>query len=55
MSPQKDDTVLVHYHGMLIDGTIFDSSVYRDEPEEFSMEQVIDGWAGALNFMHVGD
>ena len=54
-SPKKTDTVKVHYHGTLIDGTVFDSSVERMEPAEFSVDQVIPGWTEALLGMKVGD
>ena len=40
---------------MLIDGTIFDSSVYRGHPEEFTLDQLIGGWAEALQLMQAGD
>ena len=54
-SPQKTDTVKVHYHGTLIDGTVFDSSVKRKEPIEFPVTGVIKGWTEALLKMKVGD
>jgi FKBP-type peptidyl-prolyl cis-trans isomerase FklB len=54
-SPKKTDTVKVHYHGMLIDGTVFDSSVERMEPAEFPVDRVIPGWTEALLGMKVGD
>jgi FKBP-type peptidyl-prolyl cis-trans isomerase FklB len=55
MSPKETDTVNVHYHGTLIDGTVFDSSVERGEPATFQVGQVIRGWVEALQLMHVGD
>jgi len=52
--PSKEDSVKVHYHGTLIDGTVFDSSVDRGEPAEFGVGQVIAGWTEALQLMPVG-
>lgn len=52
--PTVDDQVEVHYHGMLIDGTVFDSSVERGEPATFSPKQVIKGWTEILQLMPVG-
>lgn len=52
--PQASDTVEVHYHGTLIDGTVFDSSVNRGEPAVFGVTQVIPGWVEALQLMPVG-
>lgn len=52
--PKSTDTVKVHYHGMLIDGTVFDSSVDRGEPTSFGVTQVIAGWVEALQLMQVG-
>jgi FKBP-type peptidyl-prolyl cis-trans isomerase len=54
-SPTASDAVLAHYHGTLIDGTVFDSSVDRGEPAEFGLSQVISGWTEALQLMKVGD
>ncbi|QDU31224.1 FKBP-type 22 kDa peptidyl-prolyl cis-trans isomerase [Anatilimnocola aggregata] len=54
-SPKATDTVKVHYHGMLIDGTVFDSSVERKVPAEFPVNRVIPGWTEALQLMKVGD
>jgi FKBP-type peptidyl-prolyl cis-trans isomerase FklB len=45
----------VHYHGTLIDGTVFDSSVERNEPISFPVTGVIPGWVEALQLMKVGD
>ena len=53
-SPEADDRVKVHYHGTLIDGTVFDSSVERGEPATFGVSQVIPGWTEALQMMKVG-
>ena len=54
-TPKLTDTVKVHYHGTLIDGTVFDSSVQRGEPITFSVAGVIPGWTEALQLMKVGD
>ena len=54
LKPSATDTVTVHYHGTLIDGTIFDSSVQRGEPASFGVHQVIPGWTEALQLMPVG-
>ena len=53
--PTTTDNVTVHYHGMLIDGTVFDSSVDRGDPAQFGVTQVIPGWIEALQLMSVGD
>ena len=53
--PTANDQVTVHYHGMLTDGTVFDSSVDRGEPAQFGVTQVIPGWIEALQLMSVGD
>lgn len=53
--PKASDRVRVHYHGTLIDGTVFDSSVDRGEPIEFSLNQVIRGWTEGLQLMVVGE
>lgn len=53
--PKETDTVKVHYHGTLTDGTVFDSSVERGEPIEFPVTGVIKGWIEALQLMSVGD
>lgn len=52
--PAASDTVDVHYHGTLIDGTVFDSSVNRGVPATFGVHQVIKGWTEALQLMKVG-
>jgi FKBP-type peptidyl-prolyl cis-trans isomerase FklB len=52
--PGPTDTVTVHYHGTLIDGTVFDSSVQRGTPASFGVNQVIPGWTEALQLMSVG-
>jgi FKBP-type peptidyl-prolyl cis-trans isomerase FklB len=54
-SPKLTDTVTTHYHGTLIDGTVFDSSVQRNEPATFPVSGVIKGWTEALQKMKVGD
>jgi len=53
--PTTANTVRVHYHGTLIDGTVFDSSVQRGQPIEIPMTQMIRGWTEALQLMSVGD
>lgn len=53
--PKTTDKVKVHYHGMNIDGSVFDSSVDRGTPAEFGVTQVIKGWTEVLQLMHVGD
>ena len=53
--PAASDRVKVHYHGTLIDGTVFDSSVDRGQPIEFSLNQVIKGWTEGLQLMVVGE
>ncbi|WP_077403417.1 FKBP-type peptidyl-prolyl cis-trans isomerase [Cellulophaga omnivescoria] len=52
--PTADDEVEVHYEGKLIDGTIFDSSIQREESIVFGVSQVIKGWTEALQLMPVG-
>jgi FKBP-type peptidyl-prolyl cis-trans isomerase FkpA len=52
--PTAEDTVRVHYHGTLLDGTVFDSSVERDEPAEFPLNRVIPGWTEGVQLMEVG-
>jgi len=53
--PAARDRVKVHYHGTLIDGTVFDSSVDRGEPISFGLNQVIKGWTEGLQLMVVGE
>jgi len=52
--PAKDSSVKVHYHGMLINGEVFDSSYDRGEPITLSLNQVIKGWQEAVPMMNVG-
>ncbi|MDD2590151.1 MAG: FKBP-type peptidyl-prolyl cis-trans isomerase [Fermentimonas sp.] len=52
--PKATDKVRCHYHGTLIDGTVFDSSVQRGQPAVFGVNQVIKGWVEALQLMSVG-
>lgn len=52
--PNATSTVRTHYHGMLIDGKVFDSSVDRGEPTEFPVNGVIAGWTEALQLMEIG-
>jgi FKBP-type peptidyl-prolyl cis-trans isomerase FklB len=54
-TPKATDTVKTHYHGTLIDGTVFDSSVERGEPHTFPVNGVIAGWTEALQLMKEGD
>jgi FKBP-type peptidyl-prolyl cis-trans isomerase len=54
-SPKATDTVKVHYHGTLLNGTVFDSSVQRGEPISFPLNGVIPGWTEGLQLMKVGD
>lgn len=53
-TPKASDKVKVHYHGTLISGQVFDSSVRRGEPATFGVTQVIQGWVEALQLMPVG-
>jgi peptidylprolyl isomerase len=53
--PTARSTVKVHYHGLLLDGTVFDSSVERDEPISFPLNQVIKGWTEGVQLMVIGD
>lgn len=53
--PSETDTVTVHYHGTLIDGTVFDSSVERGQPASFPLNGVIAGWTEGVQLMKVGD
>lgn len=52
--PSREDTVRTHYHGTLIDGTVFDSSYDRGQPAEFPVGGVIAGWVEALQLMNTG-
>ena len=52
--PSREDTVRTHYHGTLIDGTVFDSSYERGQPAEFPVGGVIAGWVEALQLMNAG-
>ncbi len=52
--PVATSTVRTHYHGTLIDGTVFDSSVERGQPAEFPVNGVIAGWTEALQMMNAG-
>lgn len=52
--PSATSNVTVHYHGTLIDGTVFDSSVERGQPASFGVNQVIPGWTEALQLMPKG-
>lgn len=53
--PGPQATVVTHYHGTLVDGTVFDSSLERGEPAEFGVHQVIPAWTEALQMMSIGD
>jgi len=55
INPTRTDNVKVHYHGTLLDGTVFDSSVERNEPISFGLNQVIKGWTEGVQLMVVGD
>ncbi len=52
--PSREDSVRTHYHGTLIDGSVFDSSYERGEPAEFPVGGVIAGWTEALQLMNAG-
>jgi FKBP-type peptidyl-prolyl cis-trans isomerase FkpA len=54
-SPGKKDRVVVHYHGTLEDGTVFDSSRNRGQPTAFHMKKVVPCWQEALPLLHVGE
>ncbi len=54
IQPDGNDKVTVHYHGTLIDGTVFDSSVQRGTPATFGLNQVIPGWTEGLQLMKEG-
>ena len=53
--PKATDKVTVHYHGTLLDGTVFDSSVQRGESITFGLNQVIPGWTEGVQLMVVGE
>jgi len=53
--PRASSKVKVHYHGTLLDGSVFDSSVDRGEPISFGLNQVISGWTEGVQLMVVGD
>lgn len=53
--PKTTDKVRVHYHGTLIDGSVFDSSVQRGQPIDMPLTQFVPGWVEALQLMSVGD
>jgi len=53
--PRATDRVKVHYHGTLLDGTVFDSSVERNEPLTFGLNQVIKGWTEGVQLMVLGE
>jgi FKBP-type peptidyl-prolyl cis-trans isomerase len=55
VSPKATDKVNVHYHGTLLNGTVFDSSVERGQPISFPLNAVIPGWTEGLQLMKVGD
>ena len=52
--PAATDTVLVHYHGTLMNGSVFDSSVKRGEPISFPLNRVIPGWTEGVQLMTKG-
>jgi FKBP-type peptidyl-prolyl cis-trans isomerase FklB len=54
-TPAVNSPCVCHYHGSLIDGTVFDSSVKRGSPITFAPNQVVKGWTEALQLMHEGD
>jgi FKBP-type peptidyl-prolyl cis-trans isomerase FklB len=54
IKPLASDQVTCHYHGTLIDGTIFDSSVKRGQPATFPLSMVIKGWTEGLQLMATG-
>ncbi len=53
--PSASDTVTVHYHGTLVDGTVFDSSIDKGQPATFPLNGVIPGWTEGVQLMKVGD
>ena len=54
IKPLASNKVTCHYHGTLIDGTVFDSSVKRGQPATFPLNAVIKGWTEGLQLMPVG-
>ncbi len=54
VSPTKENSVKVHYKGTFIDGTEFDNSIVKGEPQKFKVDGVIKGWTEALQIMKVG-
>lgn len=54
-NPALADTVVVHYHGTVMDGTVFDSSYDRGQPASFSLQSIIPGWQEVLQLMKPGD
>ena len=52
--PTPEDIITVHYHGTFLDGSIFDSTIDRGEPAQFSVGGVIPGWTEGLQLMNVG-
>ncbi len=52
--PHETDKVLCHYHGTMINGTVFDSSVQRGQSIAFGLNQVIKGWTEGLQYMSIG-
>jgi FKBP-type peptidyl-prolyl cis-trans isomerase FklB len=54
IKPMSRSNVTCHYHGSLIDGTVFDSSVERGQPATFPLNRVISGWTEGLQLMGVG-
>lgn len=55
VKPKATDIVKVHYHGTMLNGVVFDSSVQRGQPISFGLNQVIKGWTEGLQLMAVGD
>ena len=54
LRPAPNDRVRVHYHGTLLDGSVFDSSIERGQPAQFSVSGVIPGWTEVLQLMKTG-
>jgi FKBP-type peptidyl-prolyl cis-trans isomerase len=55
VSPKVTNMVKVHYHGTLLNGSVFDSSIERGQPMSFPLNHVIPGWTEGLQLMKVGD